>query len=409
MLRAQAIREAEELLLIEPLHKTANVALLLALGTAQLVAWGTMYYAIAVLGRPIRDELGLTERELFGAFTWSLVLSGVLAPSAGRLVDRMGGRFVLAASSAVGACGFAVLATSHTFLAFFAAWTLLGVAMALGLYDTCFAALAQVAPVNYRRSVTAVTLLGGLASTVAWPASHYLQREISWRGTSLAYAGALLASALLYLVFLPNAPALARDLQRTTGTRVKSPAHKRAAARNLAFAFAGAAFIAGALSAHLINTLIGLEVPHERAVWIASTVGVLQVVGRLIEGAFAQRNTALRVGLVTFGLFATSTLILLCAGFAPWLVYPFAVLYGTANGLLTIAKAAIPVELLGFEEVGALLGRFSAPSLLSRAVAPFGFALLTNRVGLSGALVAMSLVGMGSFGAYVQATRARAA
>jgi hypothetical protein len=46
----------------------------------------------------------------------------------------MGGRFVLVTSSIVGAFGFAALATSSTFVTFLAAWTLLGVAIALGLY-----------------------------------------------------------------------------------------------------------------------------------------------------------------------------------------------------------------------------------------------------------------------------------
>ncbi|HTU61458.1 MAG TPA: hypothetical protein VMF89_23545, partial [Polyangiales bacterium] len=159
--------------------------MLAGLGIAQLVAWGTLYYAIAILGQPMRRELGLTEPELFGVFTWSLALSGLLARSAGKLVDRMGGRFVLAVSCGIGACGFALLAGSTTWLGFTAAWTMHGIAMALGLYETCFATLAQVAPANYRRSVTAVTLIAGFASTVAWPASHYLLREMTWRGTCL--------------------------------------------------------------------------------------------------------------------------------------------------------------------------------------------------------------------------------
>ncbi|HET8938784.1 MAG TPA: hypothetical protein VFN67_35305 [Polyangiales bacterium] len=106
-------RHAERLLLTAAtrLKKQHPAAMLTGLGIAQLVAWGTLYYSIAVLGQPIRSELGLTEPELFGVFTWSLMLSGLLARSAGKLVDHMGGRFVLVTSCGFGACGFALLAT----------------------------------------------------------------------------------------------------------------------------------------------------------------------------------------------------------------------------------------------------------------------------------------------------------
>jgi len=79
------------------------------------------------------------------------------------------------------------------------------------------------------------------------------------------------------------------------------------------------------------------------------------------------------------------------------------VMYGVANGLLTVTKATIPVELIGFDNVGALLGTFSAPSLLTRAAAPFGFAFLTSRLGFTDALIALSIVGAGSLGAYLHA------
>jgi MFS family permease len=379
-------------------------ALLAGLGSAQLVAWGTLYYAIAVLGQPMRSELGLTEPELFGVFTWSLALSGLLARAAGKLVDHMGGRFVLVASCGFGACGFVLLAGATTRLGFVAAWTLHGIAMALGLYETCFATLAQVAPANYRRSVTAVTLIGGLASTVAWPATHYLLREMTWRGTCVAYAGALFASAAVYLAVLP-AHHRRSSLAPACVDTPAPPAQLRAAGLTLAAALAGAAFIAGALSAHLVDTLTARTMSREQAVWLASCVGALQVAGRLVEGLFAHRNTALRVGFWTFGMLAISTVLLLCSGVAPWLAVLFVAMYGISNGLLTVTKATIPVELLGFDNVGARLGAFSAPSLLTRAAAPLGFAFLTSRLGLTHALLTLSLIGIGAFGAYFHATK----
>lgn len=374
----------------------------ISLGIAQLLAWGTLYYAIAVIGAPMQQELGLSSTELFGVFTWSLVLSGLLAPWAGRLLDRRGGRFVLAGSGMTGACGFAALASVSSRFELYASWTLLGVTMALGLYDTCFAALAHAAPANYRKSVTGVTLIAGLASTVAWPVSHQLLQTSTWRGACFLYAGAQLACSVIYVCVLPASHVpIAREAQH--------PAHAaevQRLSRLLALAFAGAAFIAGAFSAHLIQTLTALHIGHERAVWLASTVGITQVGGRLIESMFGERHSAMAVGYVTFGGLALSTAMLLGVSIVPWLVLPFVVLYGAANGLITICKAAIPVELLGFEGAGATLGNFSAPSLLTRAAAPFAFAVLTDISGLTGTLIALTSVGALSLGAFVYLTRA---
>ena len=74
-----------------------------ALGVAQIISWGTLFYAIAVLGDAMRSELGISATWLFGAFTVGLLLSGIVSPAVGRLVDARGGRFVLSWGSIVGA------------------------------------------------------------------------------------------------------------------------------------------------------------------------------------------------------------------------------------------------------------------------------------------------------------------
>lgn len=375
------------------------------LGVAQLVAWGSQYYAIAVLGQPMRRALALTDPELFGAFACSLALSGLLAPWAGRLVDRIGGRSVLACSSLVGASGFVLLATTSSYVGFAMAWAVLGVSMALGLYDTCFAALAQAAPLCYRRNVTGVTLIAGLASSAAWPASHCLLGHTDWRGACWVYAAALLACLPVYLLVLPAVHTRAQGPERRSEARAAPSDSVRSAPRILALAFAGGAFIAGAFSAQLIQTLCALHISPERAVWLASTVGAMQVAGRLVESLAGRSHTPLRLGFVTFALLATSTIALLSAASAAWLALPAVLLYGIANGLTTVAKAAIPVELFGFENVGASISTFSSPSLLTRAAAPFGFALLTDAAGVLGALVVLVLIAAASFAAYAYAMR----
>lgn len=382
-------------------------ALVIGLGGAQLLAWGTLYYAIAVIGEPMRRGVGASEPELFGGFAWSMVISGVLAPWAGRLLDRFGGRLVLAASALLGALGFALLASAHSLPALLIGWSVNGVAMALGLYETCFAALGQAAPHAYRRTVTGVTLIAGFASTLAWPASHYLLRWLGWRVTCAVFAGVLLLCSPVYLCVLPSGyEANARAV--AAGSAAHAPWRALGGrAQLLALAFAGAALVAASISAHLVGALRALHFSGEQAMWLASSVGVMQVAGRLLELGFGTRRNAAQLGLFTFTGLAASMVLLLGALAVPSLVFAFVVVYGIANGLLTIAKAALPVELFGLSEVGALLGTFSAPSLVTRAIAPLAFAVVTSERDLWSALVCLAAVGTLALGVYVGALNQR--
>ena len=389
------------------MSRAHTAVLAVGLGCGQLVAWGVLFYSIAVLAEPMRRELELTPAQVFGCFTGSLLIAALAAPMAGRLVDRLGGRTTLAASALAGAASFAMLARAGALRDLALAWAAAGIAMALGLYDPCFAAVGQVAKDSFRKVVTIVTLIGGFASTVCWPLTALLLRLHGWRGTCELYAIALAACAVLYLGVLPG-PARSR-VPRSVAPAVRAASwtpSARRQARLLAWAFAGAACVGGSMSAHIIEILLGLNVTAERALWIASSIGVLQTVGRVVDLAVNARRSPIDVGLFTFGALALAMALLAGAGPFPALVYGSIALYGLANGLVTIAKATIPTELWGFEKVGERLGTFSGPSLAARAVAPLAFALLRAE-GLFIALLALATMASASLLTYLYALRHR--
>ncbi len=171
--------------------------LVVALGVAQIASWGSLFYAIGVLGAPMRSELGVSELFLFGAFTAGLVASGAIAPFVGRSIDRLGGRIVLSLGSVASVASLAVLALATHPAAMVVGWLMAGLAMAAALYDPAFATLSQHSGARYRRAVTSLTLLGGFASTVYWPLSHVLLEAYGWRATFGIYA------AIQALVCLP--------------------------------------------------------------------------------------------------------------------------------------------------------------------------------------------------------------
>ena len=342
-----------------------------ALGIAQIVSWGTLFYAIGVLGAPMRTELGVGDVALFGSFTAGLFVSGLAAPAMGRRIDARGGRGVLAFGSIVAALACAVLALSRQPWQMTAGWLIAGVAMSACLYDPAFAALHRSAGAAYRRAVTVLTLFGGFASTVFWPLSQYLLDLAGWRAAFGCYAVLHLALCLpLHLLCTPS-PATDRDPAGTDALHaheVQPP--RRGTFAWLAAAFSLAAFLATALAAHLIGLLTAGGLPAHDAVLVGSLIGPMQVTGRLMEMALGGRMDARAVGFLAFGLMALALIMLPLVGAAWILALGFALIYGWSNGVMTIVRGTVPAQLLGTRGYGELLGRLARPAFIAKAVAP---------------------------------------
>ncbi len=350
-----------------------------ALGIAQIVSWGTLFYTIAVLGSAMRADTGVGELWLFGSFTVGLFASGIVSPWVGHQIDVHGGRRVLMAGSLLGALACAALALAHGPLTVLLGWLLAGVAMAASLYDPAFATLHQMARSDYRRSVTALTLYGGFASTVFWPLSQYLLETVGWRTCFLIYAGMHFALCLpIHALSIPKGrgtlpfePPAAAALP---GTAPKP--HQHAVFAWLAAALAMLAFISSAIAAHLITLLTATGLAARDAVLIGALIGPMQVAGRIVEFAFTRHVRARTVGTLAFGLMAIALAIFTQVHGIWILALAFVIPYGWANGVVTIVRGTVPAELLGGRNYGALLGKLALPQFILKALAPFALASL---------------------------------
>jgi MFS family permease len=384
--------------------------LITSLGIAQIVSWGSLFYAIGVLGPPMRHELGVSELFLFGAFTAGLLVSGTLAPLAGRLIDRRGGRFVLSAGSALAVIAMAVLALASNAAVMVLGWLIAGAAMTACLYDPAFATLSRHTGERYRRAVTALTLFGGFASTVFWPLSHILLEAWGWRITFGIYAGMHLFICLpIHQLFVPKHVRIARVGEPAPAPEI-SPGLADARLRWLMLSFAIATFIFAVIAVHLIGLLTTAGLTPAQAVSISMLVGPMQVAGRIIELGFARHVRAVTVGVVAFALMLLALVALISVeGFGIAAVV-FVIAYGFGNGVLTIVKGTAPVELFGRVGLGGLLGHLSRAGLYAKAVAPASFsALLTFGLTRNAALSAMAGLALAGMGTYALAVRARPA
>ena len=388
-------------------------AFISALGIAQIVSWGTLFYAIGVLGSAMRNELGVSELFLFGAFSAALLVSGTLAPTMGRLIDKRGGRFVLTLGTVLAAISMATLALAPNAAVMVLGWLIAGAAMAACLYDPAFATLSQHTGPRYRKAVTALTLFGGFASTVFWPLSHLLLEAWGWRATFGIYAGIHLFLCLpIHQLFVPRhshivspSPSGTHGVGEGGST---SPGFGDPRLAWLTASFAIATFIFGVIAVHLISLLTTAGLTAAQAVTISMLVGPMQVAGRIIEFGFSGRVKAVTVGVVAFALMLLALVALISVEGFGIAAIVFVIAYGCGNGVLTIVRGAAPVELFGRAGLGALLGHMSRFLFYAKAIAPAAFsAVLTFGFTRNAALSALSALAIAGMVSYAMATRKR--
>ena len=257
----------------------------LSLGVSQLVCWGISYYLVGIFGDAIGAELGWSRSVVHGGFSAALLVMAVSSRLTGALIDRHGGRRVMAAGSVLTALGCAALALSRSLPAYYAAWLCLGLAMRFTLYDAAFAALARIGGPGAKKAISQITLLGGLASTTFWPIGHLLAETYGWRGALLAYAGFALLTIPLHLA-IPEArhdPRAAGGGAPERAPLAQSERDRWIAGALYALVATLVAFLNSAMSAHMIGILIGVGLAAPVAVSVAMLRGVGQSLARLAE------------------------------------------------------------------------------------------------------------------------------
>jgi len=356
------------------------------LGSTQTLAWASTYYLPAILADVIARDTGTTTTWLFASFSAALIISALLGPRAGRLIDRGSGNAVLAASNLLFAGGLVLLAMAQSLLVLQLAWIVLGIGMGIGLYDAAFAVLGRIYGTGARGAITGITLFAGFASTIGWPLTAWGASTIGWRDTCLAWA------ALHVFVALPlNYWCLPRPtVAASTKHNAEKPVPIDRAMILLGFAFAAAWVVTAGMAAHFPRILEAAGASTTQAIAAGALIGPAQVAARLLEaGPLARFHPVITARLATL-THPIGVAVLLIAG-GSVASSAFAVLHGSGNGILTIARGTVPLAIFGPENYGYRLGLIGLPSRFLSALAPFGFAVLLDHIGASILLVTAGL------------------
>jgi len=365
-----------------------RLPLVLALGATQTLAWASSVYLPALVADPIARDLGVSPNWIFGAYSVALVIAGVLGPRIGRQIDRVGGRPVLSISNLTLAAGLVLLGFAHSIWMLMLAWLLLGVGMGYGLYDAAFGALGRIYGETARGAITGITLIAGFASTIGWPLTALGLQTIGWRETCFAWAAAhILIGLPINLLMLPAV----RLTVTTTGSSAKPHIPIDRTMVLLAFAFATAWMVTGAMAAHFPRILEAAGASPVQAVAAGALIGPAQVAARIVEASVLKRYHPIASARLACLMHPVGAAIVWLTGGAATSV--FAIFHGAGNGVITIARGTLPLAIFGPQNYAYRLGLIGAPARMTQAVAPLLFGFLIDAMG-SRVLIVSSLLSL---------------
>lgn len=114
--------------------------------------------------------------------------------------------------------------------------------------------------------------------------------------------------------------------------------------------------------------------------------GIGQTGARSLEVLAGGRLTPFKLTLFTALAMPLCFLVGISSALFVWCAAGFVLGYGAINGLVTIVKATLPLELFSAESYARRTGMLLIPGQLMAAAAPFAYAWLNKTLGIAGAM-----------------------
>lgn len=368
-----------------------HVRLVAALSVTQVVGWATTFNAPAILGRSMAADIGMSVPAAFAASTAFLVALAFASPLLAPAFPRFGAQRVLIFGSLLTSGGLAFASLADSPVAYFAAWGVLGVGGAMVLSTAAHALLGEVMGGGAKRWIAAVMLASGLSFSIGLPVTDVLHRALGWRDTLLVFAGAHLFVCLpLHLFAVPRAAragSTARSAAAETPSRPIEPlgAKQRRMFVCLCAVVSLIGFVTWGLSVAIVELLKAAGLAPVEALLAASAIGLIQVGARAFELVFAARASALTTAALATAAMPVAFAILLWGGGGAWSAYAFVIVYGLASGIMSVARATLPLELFDPRSYGYRMAQLALPMNLAFAGSVPAFVLAIEHGGATAA------------------------
>lgn len=353
-------------------------AKILYLGIAQILLWGGSYFLLSILAKEIMEEMKWSYQMVYGCLSFALFISGMILPSIGKAIQAGNNTTILLLSGIMMAIGLIFIGSSHSFLTFIAGWAIIGIGMAMGLYDALFASLGKVYAGNAKKSIIWITLISSLAPSIAWIGINTMLQNFGWRNTCYIYA------IFLILIVYPIHKFVfsQKEDEKPQASGNIKVVHSRVSNSKLYLLisanFTIGSLITTAIVIHLIDILVHSKIEMTTVLTIIAFLGPSQAAARVIELVMGKR-TAIEMSFISTFLMLLGIILI----FTNNSTAIFGVIFfGIGNGMRSVLRGTLPFEIYGQNQYPLLIGKLARLPLFAQAAAPFIGGLLIQQFGM---------------------------
>ena len=352
------------------------------------ITHGTVF-SFGVFMNPLRESFVKTSAAVSGAYSitlWVYAISGIFA---GWAVDNYGPRITIMVGSLILGTGFLLTSFIHSFWQLYITCGLIGIGLSSGYVPTMTTISRSFA--EHRGLALGLNSAGvGLGPLIMAPLATYLISIDGWRFAYLALA--LVAGFILPVALLIERYPADEDerygghvnhtngsIKENTGKGITSPLSgwkeiKRVSKTRTFWLFCLLFLTVGVC----VQTVIVHIIPYSQALGetpmlaaaVLSTLTGASILGRVVVGIASDR-IGRRKALVLCTFSEGTMLLWLLATSSTWSLFVFGILFGFFYGGHAPQLPALIGEILGFENMGAILGIVSLFWGLGSAIGPF--------------------------------------
>jgi len=334
--------------------------------------------------------MGWSRAELMAGFTLMSISMAVMAPFAGRLVERYGARMVITSGALLASSGLVLLSQMSNLWHYYAGYTIMGVGIAALNQVTASYVVSQW---FYQRRGMALSVMsmGLLSGLVVYPPifGAYVLPQLGWSNTYLTLAAIIVAVivplSLLVIRTKPSEMGLYPDGKDTLAVVNASATSAAAGSQGLALkmAIATSAFWVIAVYALFNHQHMGTilsQVPYlidtGFSVGVAaasfSILSITQIFGVFFFGWLCDKKHV-KLAMVIGNFFMALGILMLInisAKSPAWLIWLYAILmgFGTSSWLPTLSM--LTSTTFGLHHYGSIFGMLSFFQILGAASGP---------------------------------------
>jgi len=342
--------------------------------------WGT-YYTFGVFFESLLAEYGWTRVVISGAYSLSLILSGLLSIVMGRINDQFGPRVVVTGCGIFLGSGYLLMSQLS---AIWQLYLFYGVVVAFGISGAFVPIVSTIARwfIKKRGMMTGFVVAGvGAGTMVMVPVVRWLISSYNWRTSYIIIGVATLVVIVSAAQFLKRDPMTIKLLplgsddksERSLNSKVSGFSLIEAVRTKRLWLLCGVFFFGffsiGTILVHIVIHVTGLGLPSITASSILATIGGVSIAGRVITGTFSDRignKKSLNICLILLSV----SLILVMVAKEEGTLYLFAVIIGFAYGGINLIMSLIAAEMFGTLALGAIIGIIFASDSVGGAIGP---------------------------------------